>query len=433
MTTNPAANDAFLLAATWYGPIDEAEALRPSISEDIYTAAVLGDIATVERLLAEDPSRATASAGPRDCNALSYLCFSKYLQRDGATDSRYLQCAKTLLAAGASAVTSGFYDNDHQPKPEWESVIYGAAAVAQNGPLTQLLLDHGADPNDEETPYHAPESYDLTALKVLLDSGKLTPGSLAIMLVRKADWHDYGGMKLVLSHAADPNHITIWRFTALHQSVRRDNRIEMIKLLLDHGADPMIPSRADNLPPLAIAARRGRADILALLPDQARQLTGLDRIAAACALLQPVVIEPSEFDSFHRAAPALLAEFAGNGNTDGVAQLLQLGVPIDALYQGDAYFAIAPDSTALHVAAWRARPDTVRYLIEHGADVNARNARGEAPLDLAIRAATDSYWTNRRTPDSVEALLSAGADATHVQIPTGYEAIDPLIQARRAG
>ena len=47
-------------------------------------------------------------------------------------------------------------EQNHQPAAEWESVIYGAAGVAKHPELTRLLLERGADPNDEETPYHAP-------------------------------------------------------------------------------------------------------------------------------------------------------------------------------------------------------------------------------------------------------------------------------------
>ncbi len=47
----------------------------------------------------------------------------------------------------------------------------------------------------------------------------------------------------------------------------------------------------------------------------------------------------------------LLSEFAGNGNADGVRHLLDCGISPNALYrQGDGYFGIATESTALHVA-----------------------------------------------------------------------------------
>ncbi len=106
----------------------------------------------------------------------------------------------------------------------------------------------------------------------------------------------------------------------------------------------------------------------------------------------------------------LLAEFAGNGNTDGVRHLLDLGVPVTAFYEkGDDYFGIAPHSTALHVAAWRARPATVKVLIERGAPIDATDGRGQTPLALAVRACVDSYWKERRSPESVEALLRVGS------------------------
>ena len=39
----------------------------------------------------------------------------------------------------------------------------------------------------------------------------------------------------------------------------------------------------------------------------------------------------------------------------------------DAKYDGDGYFDIAKDSTALHVAAWKAWPNVVTLLLARGA------------------------------------------------------------------
>ena len=111
--------------------------------------------------------------------------FSKYLRLDRARSDGFVRAAKALLDAGASANT-GFYEKNHQPEPEFESAIYGAAGVAHHAELTRLLLERGADPNDGETPYHTPESYDNGALKVLVESGKLTEDSLATMLLPQA-------------------------------------------------------------------------------------------------------------------------------------------------------------------------------------------------------------------------------------------------------
>jgi ankyrin repeat protein len=99
---------------------------------------------------------------------------------------------------------------------------------------------------------------------------------------------------------------------------------------------------------------------------------------------------------------------------------------------GDPYFDVAKNSTALHSAAWRAWPSTVKFLLEHGAMVNALDAKGRTPLMLAVRACVDSYWKQRRTPESVEALLKSGATVRGVEYPSGYAEVDELLHVHGA-
>jgi ankyrin repeat protein len=73
----------------------------------------------------------------------------------------------------------------------------------------------------------------------------------------------------------------------------------------------------------------------------------------------------------------------------------------------------------------------VRLLIERGAQVDADDANGRTPLMLAVRASVDSYWTEWRKPDSVKALLGAGASVANVPFPSGYAEVDELL--RKAG
>src|SRR5439155_19860963 len=142
----------------------------------------------------------------------------------------------------------------------------------------------GAEPNDEEVPYHSPETYDNAALETLVESGRLTADSLATMLLRKADWHDCEGLEYLLKHGADPNRMTRWRYTALHQALRRDNDLENIEAMLDHGADPTLPNGWDGKSAVAIAARRGRGDVLDSLERRGIpiELHGVERLIAAC-------------------------------------------------------------------------------------------------------------------------------------------------------
>jgi hypothetical protein len=165
------------------------------------------------------------------------------------------------------------------------------------------------------------------------------------------------------------------------------------------------------------------------------ELQGVDRLVAACAqnngeaIRSLITNEPQLVPELVAEGGTLLAEFAGNANTEGVRRLLELGVSVRALYKGgDGYFDIAKDSMALHVAAWRGWPVTVKALIEAGAPVNALDGKGRTALALAVKACVDSYWKYRRSPDSVDALLKAGATVDGIEIPTGYEEIDELLR-----
>jgi ankyrin repeat protein len=409
---------------------------------NIYTAAILADEDAVQSFLSRDPKSATAKGGPHEWDALTHLCFSRYLRLDKTRSEAFVRTARALLDAGASANT-GWVEimGQPNPKPVRESVIYGASSVARHPELTQLLLDRGADPNDGETPYHLPESYDNAVLKLVMESGKLNSASLSWMLVRKADWHDYEGMKLVLEYGADPNLMTIFGNNALHHALRRDNRLAMIELLLDHGADPALTSNRDGKSAVQIAARRGRGDVLVLLDRRGMplDLKGVDRLIAASAKAGRETIsslttsEPGLVKELLAIGGTLLAEFAGNGNAEGIRCLLDLGVDPGELHtEGDPYFDVTKSSTALHVAAWRAWPAAVKELIERGAPVNALDGKGRTALALAVRACVDSYWTERRSPDSVAALLAAGALLSGIQLPSGYDEVDQLLR-RYAG
>jgi len=434
------------------GTLERAGALlaaHPEVaSSDVHTAAILGDAAAVRRFLAVDARNATAKGGPYGWDALTHLCFSRYLRLDRARSDGFVAAATALLDAGASANT-GWMETNHEPHPEWESAIYGAAGIAQHAELTRLLLERGADPNDGETPYHVVETYDNAVMKILVESAKLDETSMTTLLLRKTDWHDFEGIKWLLEHGADPNRATRWGRTAFHHAVLRDNSSEILEILLEHGADPtLIAERPDTrqtagsaMSGAAMAARRGRGDVLELIERRGIpiELQGVELLIAACARNDSAKVraiveqEPELVRELVTQGGKLLAEFAGVGNTDGVRHLLDLGVDVNAVTEeGDPYFDVAKNSTALHSAAWRAWPSTVKLLIARGASVNALDGKGRTPLVLAVRACVDSYWKGRRTPESVETLLKAGASVRGVKFPCGYAEVDELLKAHGA-
>ncbi len=427
------------------GTLEHAQAILahyPQVATvNVYTAAVLADEPALRTFLASDPKLATATGGPYQWDALTYLAFSRYLRLDPSRSDAFVSTARVLLDAGASANTGWMETTEDNPPREFlESVLYAAAGLARHPGLTRLLLQYGADPNDEETCYHAPETYDNTVVRILIDSGRCNERSLAWLATRKADWHDEKGLLLALDGGANPNYMTQWKHTPFQHSIRRDNGLVMIEMFLDHGADPYIRN-ADGRNAFQMAAYHGRGDILSTLekrgfaPTYEGPSPDLDSLIANCALANLpkartlISVTPDLQQQLLQIGGPLLARFAGVGNLEGVRTLLDLGIPPDALWpEGDPYFDIAPNSTALQVAAWRARHEIVRELIPRGANVNATDLRGRTALQLAVKACIDSYWKARRQPHSVAALLAAGATAEGIELPTGYDTIDELLR-----
>jgi ankyrin repeat protein len=432
---------AFIRAATWHGTLERAEGIlsrHPELRNgDIHTTAVLGDDAAVRRFLELDAGNATATSAPYGGDALNYLCLSKYLRLDPSRTDAFLRAATALLDAGADPNT-GFWTTGEYP--EHETALYGAAGVAHHPEMTRLLLERGADPNDVEVVYHSPESHDNAAMRLVVETGKVTAENLVLMLIRKHDWHDHEGAKYLLAHGTDPN--GKWKHVGLpiHHALVRDNALRMFALLLDHGADPTLTK--DGLSAVARAAREGRSDVLELFAQRGIpiELRGVDRLIAACAIgdaasARAIATEaPQLVGAILAMGGELLAKFAGTCNAPGVRQLLDLGVDVATPYAaGDGYWDEPPGCLAIHVAAWRACPAVVNLLLERGSPVDVPDAKGRTPLALAVKACVDSYWTESCSPESVRALLEAGASVRGVPFPSGDAQIDDALGAYGAG
>ena len=351
------------------GNLDQARALLESHPEiataDIRTAAVLGDEASVRRLIADNPASGTIKGGPYGWDPLTYLCFSKYLRDEKNRSAQFVNAARALLDAGANP-NGGFFSDEHQPQPIWESVLYGAAGISHDPDLTRLLLERGADPNDGETDYHAPEGFDNRAMMVIAESGKLTPDGFATMLVRKLDWTDYDGASWLLDHGSSANETGKWGNRPLDQALARCSRIEFFTLLLDHGGNPLLTSK-DGVTAFTRSARVGRNDVLDLFGQRgiASDISGDDKLLEACARGDSdnarvmVAADPGIVSRIEARSPSVIAEFAGAGNVDGLRLLLDLGFNMES----QTRVAQSPGLNALQLAVWRERIEVVMLLL----------------------------------------------------------------------
>jgi ankyrin repeat protein len=424
------------LDGSWHGSGDRVRCdaileAHPEIANaDVFIAAILGDDAAIASFLDADASASTSTGGLYDWDPLSYLCFSRYL-RDGAKSEGFTRAARLLLDRGANAST-GFFWQEHEPGPSFESVLYGAAAIAKHLEVTRALLDHGADPNDGETAYHVPEGYDNAVMKLIVESGRVNADGLTTMLLRKHDWHDYGGIAWLLGHV-DPNRLTGWGRRALHQALERGNALRFFVLLLDHGADPLLANGAGKTA-VALAARGGRGDVLELFEQRGYdvKLEGAEAFLAACARSDAAVArailatDPGLVRAIEADDPSTFGEFAAAGNTAALALMLDLG--FDGNLRTSRW--LSREDTPLHAAIWRGRHATAKFLIAHGASLEVENARHETPLAFAVRAQLHSEWIDQRSTETIEALLAAGADASVLKRPTGWDALDALLASQ---
>lgn len=89
-------------------------------------------------------------------------------------------------------------------------------------------------------------------------------------------------------------------------------------------------------------------------------------------------------------------DLAREGQADRLAEHVDAGLPVNLTNSvGD---------TLLILAAYHGHPDTVRALLERGADHSRVNDRGQDALGAAVF---------RQSAQSVRALLDAGADPDH--------------------
>src|SRR5205807_1960179 len=100
------------------GTLDDARAILASHTalsgQSIHAAAVLGDDVAVRGWLDKDAGLATSEGGPRGWDALTYLCFSRYLRLDPERSEAFVRAATALLDAGADP-NSGWYETNHRP------------------------------------------------------------------------------------------------------------------------------------------------------------------------------------------------------------------------------------------------------------------------------------------------------------------------------
>ena len=243
----------------------------------------------------------------------------------------------------------------------------------------KLLIAAGADPNETAAD-------GTSALVVGAHSGR---GPVAAFLLEKG---------------ANPNTAGAG-YAALHIAALRGDA-ELVKALLEHGADPNIlleksttqrragpdvflPVTLIGGTPFLVAAKYGWADVMRALAAAGGNTRvvlkdGLTSLIAAAA--------PDKPGEHGQDAPVPYDE---QHALEAVKAALDFGCDVNA--------AGPAGDTALHVAASRGYSSVIQLLVERGARLDSKNARGQTPLQIALAA-------SRRGGDEGSSRVKPAAD-----------------------
>lgn len=224
---------------------------------------------------------------------------------------------------------------------------------------------HGVDSleGDQSTPlFQAVQANHNAAVRFLIDNGAAIDGTkpgepTPLMAACEAGNFDIAAS--LIAAGASVNAAVIDR-TPLTLAIRHD-RGNLVKLLLDKGADPNIE------PPSAPDVAANRSALFEALH------------AADTAIFQQIFQREPDANRRRSDGTSLLMEAASAGSLPLVRYLLNLGAKVDAVDKGGA-------SALLRASASRADSSILEILLEKGAHPNLSDSGLRTPLMLAAEA-----------------------------------------------
>lgn len=391
--------DLFLIAACGKGYIKpnagKAKGLlanNPLLAGvSIFSAAAAGDFQALAAFVQASPNAVDTVGGYRNAAPLVYAASSVL----GSTP-----CVALLLEKGADPNCT--WSDPESPSAKL-SCLYGAAGLANHPDTVELLLKHGANPNDGESLYHSTEFRDHKCLRLLLAHGAKFDGTNA--LPHMLDYDDLEGLRLCLDHGADPNP-KFHEISPIHHAIVRGRRADFARLLIERGASPTsIDCR--GLTPYRLARLTGATDVAQLLEGigVAESFTAADEFVAACAAADRAKANDLQVQlkTLPRGMLRLLPDQAGRRRFESVALMLELGWPVAT--PGDW------GGSALNHACYAGDVAMVQLLLSHGANVQEPNDFGGNALGAAYYASENDPQPGGRYDDVIKLLAPLDASS----------------------
>ncbi len=321
----------------------------PELAEaNIWAAAAAGNAPAVRSFLDENAGRANLP-GPHGWAPLLCACYARVKPVD-PRHSTY-QVARLLLDRGADPNAYTLKNNDPPGSARARrftaltGVFGGGSTGLANQPphprwreLAELLLEHGADPADEQALWiNQGAALDLLLGHGLKPDARMQTGTGTITLLGRE-----------LSRAA------------------RNGHLDRVRLLLAHGA--RTDESFENKTPWRHAIEKGHLEIAQALQQAGAPVSALDpveRFTSLCLAGDERSVRAmldADPDLLARAPKDLVLKTVGTGRTAKVRLALDLGFDPDWI----------DDVAAIHGAAGSGSEEMVRLLLERGASLTLR-------------------------------------------------------------
>jgi len=282
---------------------------------------------------------------------LSMLFVAASAQNDSSRDSLFAAIQRGAVADVERLLKSGVSPNaisaDGTP-------ALMAATLFGDAQMVDLLLEHRADPNPAGA-----------------------SGTTALMWAVP----DIAKVRLLLARGANVNAPSETGRTALLVAASYPGTIDLLRLLLDRGADLRAQDRG-GATALSLAVRSGDSDVVRFLVDRGIDPNALS-LAAQGTAFQRHDLPTADYlmTTIAKPVPQLLITAAVWQPVAFVRRWIESGADVNAKMP-PAQYAKTPLLSA--VTSEDEGADTLKLLLEHGADPNAQTTEGESPLDWAI-------------------------------------------------
>lgn len=381
--------------------LDRADVVKQLLGHgaDWKIASSVADLTSLTSPI-DEGGRPQAPAGQRPAADVAGVTrpyrYNELIGAQGGLTALHFAARQGSMAAARALVEGGVNVNLKSPGDDATPLL--VAIINGHFDLAAYLIDKGADPNLDSqagvaplyavlnvqwapiAAYPQPRAYlqqtrgYLDMMKLLLDKGA-DPNAR----VRRKVW--YSSYNFDQSGVDEAGATAFWRAAYAAD-------VAAMKLLVQYGADPTIPT-------MKLFARRGPED-----PAGGADKTGLP----------PVPVGGANASALHAAAgPGYALGFAGNSHHVAPSGMLPAVKYLVEELGADVNAVDADGNTIVHNAASRGDTAMVKYLVEKGADVKKVNRSGQTTIDVA----NGPVQRTQPYPDTIALLESLGAINNH--------------------